>query len=208
VKIGQKPELSQIVDRPAPPAAMTASPEWPAIKITRRRVDKLVPYAKNARHHSPEQVAQLARSIERWGWTMPVLIDERGEIIAGHGRVMAAQQLGLVEVPCMTARGWSVDQKRAYAIADNKLPLNASWDENLLRVELADLVKAEFSVADIGFGVKELGKLLAPDEGSSAPQLGEGLTHRVIVDCRDERHQAELLERFNSEGLSCRPLIS
>jgi ParB-like chromosome segregation protein Spo0J len=187
---------------------MTDVAEWPAAKVTKRRVDKLVPYAKNARHHSVEQVAQLARSIERWGWTMPVLIDEAGEIIAGHGRVMAAQQLGLVDVPCMVAKGWSSHQKRAYAIADNKLPLNASWNEDLLRVELADLVKAEFTVADIGFSVKEIGKLLAPDEGSSAPQLGEGLTHRVIVDCLDERHQAELLQRFADEGLTCRPLIS
>jgi len=187
-----------------------ATPEWPASAITRRRVDQLQPYAKNARRHSPEQVSQLAKSIERWGWTMPVLIDETGEIIAGHGRVDAARQLGLVEVPCMVAAGWSVDQKRAYALADNKLPLNASWDEDLLRVEVADLVKAEFtSIGDIGFSVKEIGKLLSPpDAGSSAPQLGEGLTHRVIVDCKDERQQAELLERFTSEGLACRPLIS
>lgn len=188
---------------------MTDVAEWPAAKVTKRRVDKLVPYAKNARHHSVEQVAQLARSIERWGWTMPVLVDEAGEIIAGHGRVMAAQQLGLVDVPCMVAKGWSSDQKRAYAIADNKLPLNASWNEDLLRVELADLVKAEFSVADIGFSVKEIGKLLQPiDEGTTAAQLGDGLAHRVIVDCTSEQHQAELLERFTSEGLSCRPLIS
>jgi len=189
-------------------APATDVAEWPATKITRRRVDQLQPYAKNARRHSPEQVAQLARSIERWGWTMPVLIDEAGEIIAGHGRVEAAQQLGLVQVPCMVAKGWSSDQKRAYALADNKLPLNASWDDELLRVELADLVKAEFSVADIGFSVKEIGKLLSPDEGTSAPQLGEGLTHRVIVDCASEQQQAELLERFAREGLTCRPLIS
>ena len=106
--------------------------EWPADKVERRAVADLVPYARNARTHSDEQVAQIAASIREWGWTVPILIDEGGGIIAGHGRVMAARKLGLDEVPVMVAAGWSEAQKRAYVLADNKLALNAGWDLEML----------------------------------------------------------------------------
>jgi ParB-like chromosome segregation protein Spo0J len=102
-------------------------------------VAALVPFTRNARTHSDEQVAQIAASIREWGWTMPVLVDEAGTIIAGHGRVLAAQRLGLPEVPVMVAAGWSEAKRRAYVIADNKLALNAGWDEELLRLELGEL---------------------------------------------------------------------
>src|SRR3954464_3463643 len=102
-------------------AEPTASAAWPADKVERRPLGSLVPNARNARTHSDAQVAQIAASIEQWGWTVPVLIDEAGTIIAGHGRVLAAARLGLAEVPVITARGWSEAQKRAYLIADNKL---------------------------------------------------------------------------------------
>ena len=101
---------------------------WPADKVERWPIDRLVPYARNARTHSDAQVAQIAGSIREWGWTMPMLVDEDGTLIAGHGRVLAARQLGLTEMPVMVARGWSEAQKRAYVIADNKLALNAGWD--------------------------------------------------------------------------------
>jgi ParB-like chromosome segregation protein Spo0J len=84
------------------------------------------------RTHSDEQVAQIAASIKEWGWTTPVLMDEDGEIIAGHGRVMAARKLGIEEVPTMTATGWTKAQKQAYVLADNQLPQNAGWDMDLL----------------------------------------------------------------------------
>jgi ParB-like chromosome segregation protein Spo0J len=116
-------------EKPAPVAAQEADPQgWPADKVERRPVAGLIPYARNARTHSEEQVAQIAASIREWGWTMPVLVDERDEIIAGHGRVLAAQRLGLATIPVMVARGWTDAQKRAYVIADNKLTLNAGWD--------------------------------------------------------------------------------
>ena len=105
---------------------------WPADAVERRSVTALLPYIRNARTHSDEQVAQIAASIREWGWTMPVLVDEAGTIIAGHGRVLAAQRLGLREVPVMVAAGWSEAKRRAYVIADNKLALNAGWDEELL----------------------------------------------------------------------------
>jgi ParB-like chromosome segregation protein Spo0J len=102
--------------------------QWPADQVERRPVAALAPYARNARTHSDEQVAQIAASIREWGWTVRVLAAEDGTIIAGHGRVMAAQLLGIAEVPVMVARGWSEAQRRAYVIADNQLALTAGWD--------------------------------------------------------------------------------
>lgn len=92
--------------------------EWPADRVERRLVSSLVPYARNARTHSDAQVAQIAASIREWGWTMPVLVDEDGGVIAGHGRILAAQKLGLADVPTMVARGWSEAQRRAYVLVD------------------------------------------------------------------------------------------
>lgn len=134
---------------------------WPADKVERRSVESLVPYARNARTHSDAQVAQIAASITEWGWTTPVLVDETGSIIAGHGRVMAARKLGLVDVPVMVATGWSEAQKQAYVLADNQLALNAGWDAEMLKVELTDLAGAGFDVSLIGFSEDELAKLTA-----------------------------------------------
>jgi len=140
-------------------------PSWPADAVERRAVAALVPYARNARTHSPEQVAQIAASIREWGWTVPVLVDDAGTIIAGHGRVLAAQSLGITDVPVMIATGWSEAQKRAYVIADNKLALNAGWDAELLPVELGDLKGMGFDLGLTGFGELELGKLLPEVSG-------------------------------------------
>jgi DNA modification methylase len=147
---------------------MTDMP-WPADAVERRPVASLVPYARNARTHSPEQVDQIAASIREWGWTVPVLLDESDGIIAGHGRVLAAKKLGLVEVPCMVARGWSDAQRRAYVLADNKLALNAGWDNEALAIELGDLKGLDFDVGLIGFSIGELGDLLAPQGGLTDP---------------------------------------
>jgi len=133
--------------------------EWPADKITRRKVASLIPYARNSRTHSDEQVGQIAASIKEWGFTNPILVDIDGEIIAGHGRLLAAQKLNIDEVPTMTAVGWSEAQKRAYVIADNKLALNAGWDETLLKIELKDLSDFKFNLPDIGFSLDELASL-------------------------------------------------
>lgn len=100
----------------------------PADKVEKWKISKLIPYARNARTHSDEQVAQIAASIREWGWTTPVLVDEQGGIIAGHGRTLAAHKLEMTEVPVMVAKGWSDAKKRAYIIADNKLAQNADWD--------------------------------------------------------------------------------
>jgi len=127
-----------------------------ADKIERWPVDKLIPYARNARTHSDEQVAQIAASIREWGWTTPVLVDEQGGIIAGHGRTMAARKLGMDEVPVIVARGWTDAQKKAYILADNKLAENAGWDNDMLRLELDDLKEFDFDLELIGFTLDEI----------------------------------------------------
>ena len=142
---------------------------WPADRVERLSVSKLVPSARNARTHSDGQIAQLAASIEKWGWTMPILVDEAGGIIAGHGRVMAAHRLGIDAVPVMVAAGWSDDKKRAYMLADNKLTLNADWDLERLAIELADLRASDFDVSLIGFDDSELEALLKNEGGLTDP---------------------------------------
>jgi len=127
------------------------APAWPADQIERRPVAELIPYARNPRKHSPGQIAEIAGLIREFGWTMPVLIDETGRIIAGHGRTLAAHQLGIPDVPVIVARDWSEAQKRAYTIADNQAGLNSTWNKELLHVELADLASQGFDLQTIGF---------------------------------------------------------
>ena len=147
---------------------------WPADKVERRSIGSIIPYARNSRTHSDEQVAQIAASINEWGFTNPILVDIDGEIIAGHGRLLAAQKLGLKEVPCITAVGWSDAQKKAYVIADNKLALNAGWDNDMLAVEFGELKELDFNLDLIGFDPDELASILKEPET-------EGLTDEDAV---------------------------
>lgn len=135
--------------------------KWPSDALERRSVASLIPYARNARTHSEAQVAQIAASIREWGWTNPVLIDETGGIIAGHGRVMAARKLKIEEVPCIVATGWTDAQKRAYVLADNQLAMNAGWDVDLLKVEIGELKTEGFDVGLMGFDADWLSTLMA-----------------------------------------------
>ena len=123
-------------------------------------VTALTPYARNSRTHSDEQVAQVAASIKEFGWTNPILIDEGKSIIAGHGRLQAAQRLGEDKVPTITLTGLTDAQKRAYVIADNKLALNAGWDEEMLKIEVNDLLGEGFDIDLIGFDPAEIDALL------------------------------------------------
>jgi ParB-like chromosome segregation protein Spo0J len=134
-------------------------PTWPADHVQRRPVSKLIPYARNARTHSEAQVAQLAASIREYGFTMPVLLDEDGTIIAGHGRVMAARLLGIKEVPTMTAKGWPEAKRRAYVLADNKLAMNSAWDLKLLASELTDLQAMGADLNVIGFSDEDMRRI-------------------------------------------------
>ena len=130
------------------------------LKIEQRAIEALIPYARNSRTHSEAQVAQIAASIREFGFTNPVLIDKDGGIIAGHGRVMAARKLGIKDVPCIALGHLTAAQRKAYIIADNKLALNAGWDEELLAVEFADLKDAGFDLELTGFAA---GELVTPD---------------------------------------------
>jgi len=186
---------------------------WPADHVERRATHSLTPSARNARQHTDTQVAQVARSIETWGWTMPVLIDEQGEIIAGHCRVMAAERLGILQVPVMVAHGWSDAQKRAYLIADNRLTENAAWDYEMLRAELAQLSEYGFDATLTGYSEEDLAALLQaravghtdPDEAPATPEVpttrpGDLFVlgrHRLI--CGDATDAATVARLFGND---------
>jgi hypothetical protein len=158
-------------DAPATPAAPVAPPDPKTVAVLAQAVepwpiDKLRPYERNPKVHPPEQVAQIVASMREFGWTMPVLADETGGVIAGHGRLQAAREIGLAEVPVIVARGWSEAQKRAYVIADNRLNEGGVWDAELLRLELADVRGSGIDIAAIGYSVGELESAL---EGWAVP---------------------------------------
>lgn len=134
------------------------------MQITFRKVTDLIPYVNNSRTHSEEQVTQIASSIKEFGFTNPILIDDEGGIIAGHGRLMAAKKLGLTEVPTIVLEGLTEAQKKAYVIADNRLALNAGWDTTSLTAELERLKELDFDLDILGFDIDELNDLLKPDE--------------------------------------------
>jgi DNA modification methylase len=138
-------------------------------KLEWRSVSTLIPYARNSRTHSDEQIAQIAASIKEFGWTNPILIDGDNGIIAGHGRLSAARKLGHKEVPVIELKDLTETQRKAYIIADNRLALNAGWDNEMLTIELNDLMADGFALDILGFDSKELASLLEPE-------VVEGLT--------------------------------
>jgi ParB-like chromosome segregation protein Spo0J len=183
--------------------------QWPADAVERRKVSDLTPYARNARKHSDKQIDQIVASIKQWGWTIPILIDEDGTIIAGHGRLIAANKMGIEEVPVMVARGWTQAQKHSYLLADNQIATNAGWDQELLALELADLKEADFDLTVLGFSDRDIDRSLQSLAAETADSiLSADLQFRVVVDCVGEEQQGELLSRLEAEGLKCRALIS
>jgi len=182
------------------------------MKIEQIKTADLIPYARNSRSHSEAQVAQIAGSIREFGFTNPVLIDTDNGIIAGHGRVMAAGKLGMDKVPCIRLAHLTETQKRAYIIADNKLALNAGWDDEMLALELGELADLDFDMDLIGFTEDELAGILA-DETEIEPETEEDETpeppsdpvttrgdiwklgaHRILCgDCRDFQDVEKLL---------------
>lgn len=176
------------------------------IAVQYRGIDELIPYARNSRTHSPEQVAQIAASIKEFGFTNPVLVDGDNGIIAGHGRVMAAQRLGLKEVPCIELAHLSEAQKRAYVIADNKLALNAGWDMEMLRVELTELADLDFDTDLTGFEQDEIAKLFGDeaDSGTDEPSPVDEQRHLLLVECIDERELEKLFEEIQQRGFQCK----
>ncbi len=138
------------------------------VKLEQAPIDKLVPYARNARTHSKEQIAQLRASLREFGFVSPAVIDSKYNILVGHGRVQAAREEGYKTIPCVFAENLTDAQKRAYILADNQLALNAGWDEEMLSVELSDLKDESFDLSLLGFDEKDLEKLMAgPDDGGA-----------------------------------------
>jgi len=144
------------------------------MKIKNVGIETLIPYVNNSRTHSDEQIAQIAASIKEFGWTNPILIDGENGIIAGHGRLLAARKLGYKEVPVIELSELTDTQRKAYIIADNRLALNAGWDNEMLTIELNDLLEDGFALDILGFDPKELDALLAPE-------VVEGLTDEDAV---------------------------
>ena len=155
--------MSLIAPEPAAPALQRP---WPAAQIEHWPIERLIPYANNPRLHSQADLDKIAASIDKWGWTTPVLVDEQGVVIAGHGRIDAAARLELKSIPVIVARGWNEAEKQAYRIADNELAARASWDPDLLRNELRDLKFSGFDLDLIGFEPDRLEDILA-ELGSS-----------------------------------------
>lgn len=138
----------------------TIGKPWPADKIEIRPIDKLVPYARNPRSHSEEQISQIAASIREFGWTNPVIIDDNGMILAGHGRVLAAERLGMTQVPVIEVRHLTEEQKRAYVLADNKIAENSFWDSLLLTTEISELADIGLDLFSAGFDDEEIKRIL------------------------------------------------
>lgn len=144
------------------------------IKVEQRKVADLIPFARNSRTHSDEQIAQIAASIREFGWTNPILIDGKNTIIAGHGRLAAARKLDLAEVPAIVLDHLDEAQKRALVIADNKLALNAGWDFDTLENEIRGLDSEGFDLSLLGFDDAELEKMLADVAPIGLPELADG----------------------------------
>ena len=182
----------------------------PADKVEQWPIEKLVPYAKNSRTHSEEQVAQIAASIREWGFTTAVLVDESGSIIAGHGRVMAARKLGMASLPVMVAAGWTDAQKRAYVIADNQIALNSGWNDDLLQSELNALADVGFDLSVLGWGddlpdFAETPDYSVLDEEDMDNQLNEmaaGVKKAIQIEFEPEHYEEaqELVKFWRSKG--------
>ncbi len=157
--------------------------QFPTYKTV--KTDSLIPYARNSRTHSEQQISKIAASIKEFGFLNPVIIDGSNGIVAGHGRVMAAQKLGLLELPVIEASHLTDAQRRAYVIADNRLALDAGWDEEMLRVEFDDLGALGFDLELTGFAQFELANIF--DDGVREPQ--ESKTQEIDVDGFESDHQ-------------------
>ena len=173
-------------------------------KLERWPIDRLMPYERNARTHSPEQVAQIAASIQEFGFNSPILVGSDDGIVAGHGRLAAARQLGLAEVPVVVLGHLTPEQKRAYVLADNKLALNAGWDEALLRDELLDLRTDGISWDLMGWGDDEIASLLNPGQPGTVepededddwePERGQPLA--IVLEPEELRSWREVKQRL------------
>jgi hypothetical protein len=177
------------------------------LKIEMRKVADLLPYARNARTHSEEQIKQIAASIKEFGFNNPVAIDKDNMILCGHGRVLGAQKLGMEEVPCVCLSHLSETQKKAYILADNKIALNSDWDNDLLKLEFEDLKLDDFDLILTGFDEKEINELLESELDDiddtysnkvESPQYEIKGENPKLSDCFDDTKTNELLADIES----------
>lgn len=174
------------------------------LKINYRGTADLIPYVNNSRTHSEQQVQQVASSIKEFGFTNPILIDESDGIIAGHGRLLAAQLLNLDTVPTITLSGLSEAQRKAYVIADNKLALNADWDYEALKLEMLDIAD-DIDLTLLGFDDDELASIIDGLEEVEAEIAEEDYKEvfNIIVSCKDENHQEKVYNQLLEKGYEC-----
>jgi ParB-like chromosome segregation protein Spo0J len=181
-----------------------------ALKPLLKRLDSLTPYPRNAQRHPPEDVEKFRAVLRKFGWTNPIVAwGKNGTtyISAGHLRYLAATAEGLTEVPVLVRSDWSEAEFRAYTLADNQWTKRAAYDVALLRDELVDLDSGAFDLTLTGFEKNEVYAMVHGKE-SKGVSFDGSLQYRVIVDATSEQNQTELIERFEQEGLTCRPLIS
>lgn len=156
--------------------------------IKEMETSQLKPYKNNSRIHDEKQVEQISASIEKFGFTQPILIDENNIVLAGHGRLMAAQKLGLQSVPVIVLDNLSDAQKKAYVIADNKIGQNSKWNNEVLRIEIEDIAKDGFDVDVLAFNDKELSKLFDQFTDVKIEDFADDVPEnpKIIIECRKE----------------------
>ena len=178
------------------------------LSIEYKPTGELVPYVNNSRTHSEQQVQQVAASIKEFGFTNPILIDHDGGIIAGHGRLQAAQLLSLDEVPTITLEGLTEAQRKAYVIADNQIALNSDWDLDALNVEVARLTELDFDINLLGLNDKFLSDLCNEEQEIEIEDMGEVTDlYQILIELPDDLAQSVLMEKLVKEGYKCRALI-
>lgn len=176
-------------------------------------IERVIPYARNARKCPQSAVNKVAKSLAEFGWNQPIVVDSKGVIVVGHTRLKAAQQNAYAQVPVVVAAHLSASQIKAYRIADNRTHEETDWDLDLLRDEAATLTLGEITLTGFDLGELFPSEETQKDEAARAGKQrdiasSEALQFRVVVDCEGEAHQGELLDRFKAEGLKCRALIS
>lgn len=193
------------------------------LRIEYLPLDQLAPYARNARTHTPAQIAKIRASMAEFGWTNPILHAE-GQIIAGHGRLQAAIEMrrdGQAikfhrdpnEAPTVDLSHLDEQQRRAYVLADNRIAEDSGWDPDLLRAELAGLMAADLQLEVTGFDLEQIREAIFPknqEERSAARSkgsVGDHLNYQIVIECEDEMGQADLLGELQERGVKCRPLI-
>ncbi len=177
------------------------------MQLEQIEIDKLIPYARNSRKHSDEQIMQVAASIKEFGFLNPVIIDKDNGIVAGHCRVLAAHKLSIDTIPCVRADHLTESQKRAYVIVDNNLALNSEWDEEMLSLEIGDLKDADFDLDLIGFDDDFFNDV---NSGKDIATEIDGIDYveqlQVVINCDSEEDQELIYNQMEKRGFKCKIL--